>query len=132
MFRLILLNKLLEDGNVLYKKNRLQEAALRYQYALNKFPSDVYGEYSSIFHQLRINFLLNQSRCKRKMNVSSLISKILELCFVNKVIVKQNNMKKKMFQDFTEAVELATQVLSLKPDSFEAFYARAKGRIDLK
>lgn len=37
-----------------------------------------------------------------------------------------------LFQDLVGAVELATQVLSLKPDSFEAFYARAKGRVDLK
>ncbi|KAL0269173.1 UNVERIFIED_CONTAM: hypothetical protein PYX00_006985 [Menopon gallinae] len=99
---LILLNKLLEDGNTLYRKNRLQEAALRYQYALNKFPTDDLGAFAPTFHQLRINFLLNQSRCKRKMH------------------------------DYVAAVELATQVLSLKPDSFEAFYARAKGRIDLR
>lgn len=69
-FRLILLNKLLEDGNTLYRKNRLQEAALRYQYALNKFPAEEIADFSSTFHQLRINFLLNQSRCKRKMHVS--------------------------------------------------------------
>lgn len=99
---LILLNKLLEDGNTLYRKNRLQEAALRYQYALNKFPAEDMAELSATFHQLRINFLLNQSRCKRKMH------------------------------DYATSVELATQVLSLKPDSFEAFYARAKGRIDLR
>ncbi|KAK6638958.1 hypothetical protein RUM43_007228 [Polyplax serrata] len=98
---LILLNKLLEDGNTLYKKNRLQEAALRYQYALNKFPTDGMGDFDSTFYQLKINFLLNQSRCKRKMN------------------------------DYKGAIELATQVLSLKPDSFEAFYARAKARMDL-
>lgn len=69
-FRLILLNKLLEDGNILYRKSRLREAAHRYQYALKKFPNDDQGEHNSTFRQLRINFLLNQSRCKRKMNVS--------------------------------------------------------------
>ncbi|KFB34853.1 AGAP004244-PA-like protein [Anopheles sinensis] len=36
---LILLNKLLEDGNTLYRKNRLQEASHRYQYALKKIPT---------------------------------------------------------------------------------------------
>ncbi|CAB3254478.1 unnamed protein product [Arctia plantaginis] len=35
-FMLILLNKLLEDGNMLYRKNRPSEAAHRYQYALKK------------------------------------------------------------------------------------------------
>lgn len=70
-YRLILLNKLLEDGNVLYRKNRLREAAHRYQYALRKFPTDdLPPEHIPTFHQLRVNFLLNQSRCKRKMNVS--------------------------------------------------------------
>lgn len=69
-FRLILLNKLLEDGNILYRKSRLREAAHRYQYALKKFPVDDQGEHTGTFHQLRINFLLNYSRCKRKLNVS--------------------------------------------------------------
>ncbi|KAK4881567.1 hypothetical protein RN001_004886 [Aquatica leii] len=99
---LILLNKLLEDGNILYRKNRLREAAHRYQYALKKFPNDEQSESSHAFFQLRINFLLNQSRCKRKMN------------------------------EINEAIELANQVLTLKPESYEAYYARAKARLDLK
>lgn len=78
---LILLNKLLEDGNVLYRKNRLKEASHRYAYALRKFPAspeeDCQGQEQGhmmlqlqTFAQLRLNFLLNLSRCKRKMNVS--------------------------------------------------------------
>ncbi|XP_066906221.1 protein TANC2 isoform X5 [Halyomorpha halys] len=97
---IVLLNKLLEDGNVLYRKNRLQEAAHRYSYALNKFPP--LETLDSTFRQLRLNFLLNHSRCKRKMNKP------------------------------TEAIELATQVLKQKPDCYEAYYARAKARIDLR
>lgn len=73
-FRLILLNKLLEDGNVLYRKGRLKEAAHRYQYALKKFPTEDLCEHTATFEQLRVNFLLNQSRCKRKMNVSVMYS----------------------------------------------------------
>lgn len=73
--RLILLNKLLEDGNVLYRKSRLREAAHRYQYALKKFPADDQGEHNHAFHQLQINFLLNYSRCKRKLNVSEITHK---------------------------------------------------------
>lgn len=73
--RLLLLNKLLEDGNILYRKNRLQEAAHRYQYALRKIPSAAtFGEYTDTFLQLKVNFLLNHSRCKRKMNVSIFVS----------------------------------------------------------
>ncbi|XP_054264581.1 protein TANC2 isoform X4 [Macrosteles quadrilineatus] len=97
---LVLLNKLLEDGNVLYRKGRLKEAAHRYSYALNKFPPP--ETLDTTFSQLRINFLLNNSRCKRKLN------------------------------EAVEAVDLATSVLKLKPDSYEAYYARAKARIDLR
>lgn len=31
-----------------------------------------------------------------------------------------------------EAIDLANQVLTLKPDSYEAYYARAKAYLDLK
>ncbi|KAI5748263.1 hypothetical protein M8J77_023609 [Diaphorina citri] len=97
---LVLLNKLLEDGNVLFRKSRLKEAAHRYHYALNKFPP--VEDLDPTFRQLRLNFLLNHSRCKRKMDEPQ------------------------------EAVELATKVLKLKPDSYEAYYARAKAYLDLK
>uniref|UniRef100_A0A0K8T6K2 RING-type domain-containing protein n=2 Tax=Lygus hesperus TaxID=30085 RepID=A0A0K8T6K2_LYGHE len=97
---IVLLNKLLEDGNVLYRKGRLQEAAHRYNYALNKFPP--LETLDSTFRQLRLNFLLNHSRCKRKMN------------------------------EPREAIDFATQVLKQKPDCYEAYYARAKARIDIK
>ncbi|CAH0559167.1 unnamed protein product [Brassicogethes aeneus] len=99
---LILLNKLLEDGNILYRKSRLREAAHRYQYALKKFPTEDQGDHNKAFHQLQINFLLNFSRCKRKLN------------------------------EFDEAIELANEALAMKFDSYEAYYARAKARLDLK
>ena len=81
---LILLNKLLEDGNVLFRKGRLKEASHRYSYALRKFPttSEQTGQgpehedqnhvlaHLQSFAQLKMNFLLNLSRCKRKMEVS--------------------------------------------------------------
>lgn len=72
LYRLLLLNKLLEDGNILYRKNRLQEAAHRYQYALRKIPTQMssIADHAETFLQLKVNFLLNHSRCKRKMNVS--------------------------------------------------------------
>lgn len=111
---LMLLNKLLEDGNVLYRKGRLKEASHRYAYALKKFPEPPeqiqdhqLQEHSHLllhlqtFAQLRLNFLLNLSRCKRKMN------------------------------EFEEAIKLADEALNLKPSSYEAYYARAKARIDI-
>lgn len=84
--RLILLNKLLEDGNMLYRKNRPSEAAHRYQYALKKINTlisdeglttsgaqPVPHEHISAFVQLKTHLLLNLSRCKRKLNVSNII-----------------------------------------------------------
>ena len=67
---ILLLNKLMEDGNILYKKNRIKDAAHRYQYALKKFPRDGFGEDVRTFRELKVNLLLNLSRCKRKINVS--------------------------------------------------------------
>ncbi|XP_050543251.1 protein TANC2 isoform X2 [Daktulosphaira vitifoliae] len=97
---LVLLNKLLEDGNTLYRKGRLKEAAYRYTYALNKFPTE--NEQDPTFKQLQINFYLNTSRCKRKLN------------------------------EVTEAVEFAEKVIKLRPTSYEAYYARAKALKDLR
>uniref|UniRef100_A0AAG5CPM9 RING-type domain-containing protein n=1 Tax=Anopheles atroparvus TaxID=41427 RepID=A0AAG5CPM9_ANOAO len=128
---LILLNKLLEDGNTLYRKNRLQEASHRYQYALKKIPTmpgtndanangalptdpltggpllagaDSNNNNSSAntatFQQLRFNFLLNLSRCKRKMN------------------------------DVADAIDLARQAIEIKPNAYDGYYARAKALME--
>ncbi|KAJ8680121.1 hypothetical protein QAD02_015908 [Eretmocerus hayati] len=110
---LILLNKLLEDGNVLYRKSRLKEASHRYTYALRRFPEapeislgPEHEDHSHTlahqhsFTQLKMNFLLNLSRCKRKMN------------------------------ECEEAIELADEALKIRPLSYEALYARAKARVD--
>lgn len=97
--RLLLLNKLLEDGNVLFKQNRLSDASHRYQYALRRLPSSLpanSGQHRLIFEQLQTHLLLNLSRCKRKLKLTS------------------------------EALELADQVLKINPLSFEAYYAKAK------
>jgi hypothetical protein len=68
-----LLNKLLEDGNTLYRRNRFEDAAHRYQYAVKRLPTcqqlprQLGQEEDQLFEQLRIHLLLNLSRCKRKM-----------------------------------------------------------------
>ena len=83
--RLILMGKLLDDGNTLYKKQRLQESTQRFQYALKKFPPvEDYGgpEYQAAFQHLRIHLTLNLARCKRKMGVSLQILHIFQLCFL--------------------------------------------------
>ncbi|XP_041979704.1 protein TANC2 isoform X2 [Aricia agestis] len=101
-FMLILLNKLLEDGNLLYRKNRPSEAAHRYSYALKKVQPLV-GEdgADSAFLQLKTNLLLNLSRCKRKLNEPA------------------------------EALELASRASVLRPNAFECSYACARALLAL-
>jgi len=98
---LILMGKLLDDGNTLYKKQRVRESAQRFQYALKKFPPvEQYGgaEYETTYRQLQVHLTLNLARCKRKLG------------------------------EMNESVKIATDVLLLKPDSYEALYVRAKAR----
>ncbi|XP_051786535.1 protein TANC1-like isoform X2 [Erpetoichthys calabaricus] len=95
---IILLQKLMEEGNVLYKKGKMKEAAQRYQYALRKFPREGYGDDLKAFKELRVSLYLNLSRCRRKTN------------------------------DFGMAEEFATKALELKPKSYEAYYARARAK----
>ncbi|XP_047456241.1 protein TANC1 isoform X2 [Mugil cephalus] len=95
---IILLQKLMEEGNLLYKKGKMKEAAQRYQYALRKFPREGFGEDLKAFKDLRVSLYLNLSRCRRKTN------------------------------DFGMAEEFATKALELKPKSYEAYYARARAK----
>ena len=88
---------MLEDGNTLFKKNKLPDAAQRYYYAAKRVPSLNQGDHNKpVFDQLKIHLLLNLSRCKRKM------------------------------QEYSEAVKIATEVLDIHPSCYEAFHSRAK------
>lgn len=56
------------------QKNRIRDAAYRYQYALKKLPiagrentADCVG--IDVYAELQVNMMLNLSRCKRKLNV---------------------------------------------------------------
>uniref|UniRef100_A0AAY4E1U1 Tetratricopeptide repeat, ankyrin repeat and coiled-coil containing 2a n=1 Tax=Denticeps clupeoides TaxID=299321 RepID=A0AAY4E1U1_9TELE len=95
---IVLLSKLIEEGDGFYKKGKVKEAAQRYQYALKKFPREGFSEDLKTFRELKVSLLLNLSRCRRKMN------------------------------DFGMAEEFATKALELKPKSYEAFYARARAK----
>ncbi|XP_014829350.1 PREDICTED: protein TANC2-like isoform X1 [Poecilia mexicana] len=61
---MVLLSKIIQEGDRLYKQGKVREAAQSYQSALNKFP----GDELKTFKQLRVCVLLNLSRCHRKMN----------------------------------------------------------------
>nr|XP_057934103.1 protein TANC2 isoform X3 [Doryrhamphus excisus] len=95
---IILLSKLMEEGDGFYKKGKVKEAAQRYQYALKKFPREGFSEDLKTFRELKVSLFLNLSRCRRKMN------------------------------DFGMAEEFATKALELKPKSYEAYYARARAK----
>ncbi|XP_078084428.1 protein TANC1 isoform X2 [Mustelus asterias] len=95
---IILLQKLMEEGNLLYKKGKMKEAAQRYQYALRKFPREGFGDEMKSFRDLRVSLYLNLSRCRRKTN------------------------------DFGMAEEFASKALELKPKSHEAYYARGRAK----
>ncbi len=75
------MNKLLEDGNALFRRNKLAEAAYRYEYAIKKLPpldrgdgkegevakSAPDGRLDEIFLKLRSHLLLNLSRAQRRL-----------------------------------------------------------------
>ncbi|KAK4290338.1 hypothetical protein Pmani_036750 [Petrolisthes manimaculis] len=98
----MLLNKLQEDGVALCRKGRLKEAAHRFSYALRKLPTGDQGEHTQTFIHLRLHLTLNLSRCKRKMN------------------------------EIDEAIQLADTALTIKSDSYEAYYARARANREAK
>uniref|UniRef100_A0A8C2JKB2 Tetratricopeptide repeat, ankyrin repeat and coiled-coil containing 2 n=1 Tax=Cyprinus carpio TaxID=7962 RepID=A0A8C2JKB2_CYPCA len=70
---IILLSKLLEEGDGFYKKGKVKEAAQRYQYALKKFPREGLSEDLKTFKELKVSLFLNLSRCRRKMNVRTIL-----------------------------------------------------------
>lgn len=65
---MVLLSKMIQEGDRLYKQGKVREAAVSYQSALQKFP----GDELKTFRQLRVCVLLNLSRCRRKLNDFSL------------------------------------------------------------
>nr|XP_042907166.1 protein TANC2 isoform X3 [Parasteatoda tepidariorum] len=92
----LLFSKLLEDATVLCKRGRLKDATHRYQYALKKFQMESEVERDPRFVKIKYQLLLGLSRCRRKMDEPKL------------------------------AVEAAEQAISLKPQSFEGYYARGR------
>lgn len=102
-----LLNKLVEDGNTLYRKACYDDALHRYSYTLKKFPKNpselaILPENVKAIVEMKFNLLLNLARCHRKL------------------------------QDFESSVELCSKAIELKSDSYEAFYSRARAKRDLK
>ena len=101
------MNKLLEDGNTLFRNCRYDAAAYRYEYALKRIPRlkpidgndenknpettgnnklrQKNAEKNDVFSQLRIHLLLNLSRTKRKQTVKRHNYKALVIYFILKL-----------------------------------------------
>ena len=102
--RLILLNKLLEDGNMLYRQGHLAEASHRYRYALKRLPpvagageqQQQLQQLASQLSTLSLHLLLNLSRCERRAG------------------------------HYHEAARLAAQAIATHPACQEGYTARAK------
>ena len=89
---------MLDDGNTLYRREKYDDAAHRYQYAIRRLPESFENMENSVetFQQLRTHLLLNLSRCRRKQG------------------------------QFIDAIAKATEVLNIKPECLEALHARAR------
>ena len=94
--RIILLNKLLQDGQTLYKKKDMEGAALIYSYASKRVPTASQGSYQKMFVQLKMHLLLNLCECKVRMS------------------------------DYGAAISLATEVIVQHPACCQAYHARAR------
>ena len=59
------------------QKEKWREACHKYQCALKKYPTEAFGDEIRTFKELKVNLLLNVSRCKRKLEVRILGVRIL-------------------------------------------------------
>merc|ERR1712142_128708 len=114
--QMILLNKLLEDGNTLYRQNKLVDAAHRYSYAIKRLPNERAG-WEDSFLQLEIPLFLNLSRCERRQghqgNAANLASQVVAshpLCveaFIARAkALKAMGMMKEALVDYSTALEI--------------------------
>jgi len=123
--QLILLNKLMDDGNTLYRQSKLTEAAHRYKYALKRLGSIMNFDWSEGERlqqsdwpaEMETNLLLNLSRVERRLGRHQtsiqLASKVLDknpacvqaLCIRAKA-ARSMGMFRDAFVDFNDALEL--------------------------
>ncbi|KRZ78111.1 Protein TANC2 [Trichinella papuae] len=112
-FTVLLLEKLVQDGYLLYKKGRLKDAAHRFSYALKKVPGNVVDKLSSSvgdtsadtgtkLQELSYHLTLGLARCGRKAG------------------------------NLEQAVQLAGEAIQLDPDRFEAYFVRARCQCEAK
>uniref|UniRef100_A0A3B3UV29 Tetratricopeptide repeat, ankyrin repeat and coiled-coil containing 2 n=1 Tax=Poecilia latipinna TaxID=48699 RepID=A0A3B3UV29_9TELE len=109
---IILLSKLIEEGDSFYKKGKVKEATQRYQYALKKFPREGF-----------ISLFLNLSRCRRKMNdfgmAEEFATKALELKPKSYEAYYARARAKRSSRQFPEALEDLNEAIKLCPNNRE-------------
>ncbi|XP_042361228.1 LOW QUALITY PROTEIN: protein TANC2-like [Plectropomus leopardus] len=116
---MVLLSKLIQEGDRLYKQGKVREGARSYQSALQKFP----GDELKTFRQLRVCVLLNLSRCHRKMNdfglAEEFATKALELKAKSYEAFYARARAKRGRRQFHAALEDLIEASSLCPSNRE-------------
>uniref|UniRef100_A0A8C4NYE1 Tetratricopeptide repeat, ankyrin repeat and coiled-coil containing 2a n=1 Tax=Dicentrarchus labrax TaxID=13489 RepID=A0A8C4NYE1_DICLA len=116
---MVLLSKLMQEGDRLYKQGKVREAAHSYQSALQKFP----GDELKTFRQLRVCVLLNLSRCHRKMNdfvlAEEFATKALELKAKSYEAFYARARAKRSHRQFHAALEDLIEASRLCPSNRE-------------
>ncbi|CAG5898161.1 unnamed protein product [Menidia menidia] len=116
---MVLLSKMIQEGDKLYKQGKVREAAHSYQSALQKFP----GDELKTFKQMRVCVLLNLSRCRRKMNDFNLAeefaTKALELKAKSYEAFYARARAKRSRRDFYAALEDLIEASRLCPSNRE-------------
>merc|ERR1719480_190408 len=122
--QLILLNKLMEDGNTLYRQNKFSDAAHRYKYALKRLGAIQSSDWSESGMpasdwpaEMETNLLLNLSRVERRLGryetAVSLASRVLDsrpscaAALVTRAKAARSlGLTREAFVDFNTALEL--------------------------
>ncbi|XP_051905987.1 protein TANC2-like isoform X2 [Hippocampus zosterae] len=116
---MVLISKLVQEGDQLYKQGQVREAAHAYQAALQKFPADE----PKTFRQLRVCVLLNLSRCRRKMNdfglAEELATRALELKDQSYEAFYARARAKRGRREFGAALEDLLEASRLSPSNRE-------------
>ena len=128
---MILLNKLLEDGNTLFSSGRLEDAAYRYEYALKRLPR--VKQRSSVSPATGMSGKAGASgdagaNASEAGDGDTSLDEETNDVFVqlkSHLLLNLSRTRRKQ-KKYDEAVAAASQVLMFKPDSYEALWARGK------
>ena len=122
--RLILLNKLLEDGNMLYRQGHLAEASHRYRYALKRLPpvSGAGEQLEQLASQQQQQQLASQQQqlASQQQQLASQLSTLSLHLLLNLSRCERRS------GHYHEAARHAAQAIASHPACQEGYTARAK------